>query len=111
MCAGTVTVIDPAHPLYEQTFKLSGLATLPGNVRHCHVELYPGRYIYVPLASTDRKYFEPPAKSILTADAIVELLTLFQTVSAGAQEANHGADSQSRTVAKSAKRRARQRRQ
>src|SRR5262245_23614796 len=38
-CEGQVTVTDPCHPLYGRTLKLSGLARLPGHVRHCQVEV------------------------------------------------------------------------
>ena len=34
-CEGQVTVTDPCHLLYGRTLKLSGLARLPGHVRHC----------------------------------------------------------------------------
>jgi hypothetical protein len=73
--------MDAAHPLFGKTFKLSGLATLPGNVRHCHVEIRSGHYGYIAIASTNLATGVVPARTLLTPEAISDLVTLFQTVS------------------------------
>jgi hypothetical protein len=74
-------VTDPTHPLFGKCFQLSGLATLPGNVRHCHVEIRSGQYGYVALASTNLATGVPPSRTVLTPEAITDLVTLFQSVS------------------------------
>lgn len=112
VCAGEVTVTDPAHPLFGRVLKLSGLATLPGHVRHCHVETRAGCYGYVPVASTNRatNVARRPPESVLTAEAIADLLTLFEAESIS-REPEHERHRKSRTVAKPAGRRAGRRRQ
>ena len=81
VCAGEIEVVDPTHPLFGKRFQLSGLATLPGNVRYCHVDLGTGQYGYVAIASTSRATGLQPAGTILTPEAITDLLTLYRTVS------------------------------
>jgi len=111
VCAGEITVTDPTHPLFGKAFKLSGLATLPGHVRHCHVEIRSGCYGYVPVASTnlsDVPVFRSP-KSILTKEAIADLLTLFQSASTPGRSKREP-HSKSKPVAKPAGRRAKRRR-
>jgi hypothetical protein len=103
VCAGEVTVTDLRHPLFGKTFKLSGLATLPGHVRHCHVEIRPGCYGYVAVASTnlaDTTGDQSP-ESVLTEEAIANLLTLFQSVSSSGKRKREPR-SKSKSVAKPA---------
>jgi hypothetical protein len=84
-------VTDPTHPLFGKSYPLSGLATLPGNVRHCHVEIRSGQYGYVAIASTNMATGIPPSRTLLTPDAITDLVTLFQSVSRQkrSKNANH----------------------
>jgi hypothetical protein len=82
-CEGQVTVTDPCHPLYGRTLKLSGLARLPGHVRHCQVEVLPGRIGFVPVRCTDLSTEPRPEPTVLTPAAIEELVAAFQAIRAG----------------------------
>ena len=82
-CEGHVTVTDPCHPLYGKTLKLAGLANLPGHVRHCQVELRPGQYGFIPVTCTNLNTCPRHEPTVLTSDAIEELVTTFQAVSPG----------------------------
>jgi len=110
VCAGEITVTDPRHPLFGKTFKLSGLATLPGRVRHCHVEIRSGCYGFMAIASTNLAAapFLRSYESVLTREAIDDLVTLFQSVSTP-RRCKREPHSQSKSVAKSARRRAKRR--
>src|SRR5512135_1767197 len=79
-CEGQVTVTDPCHPLYGRTLKLSGLARLPGHVRHCQVEVFPGRIAYIPVACTDLSTEPRPEPTVLTVPAVEALVAAFQAV-------------------------------
>jgi hypothetical protein len=79
-CEGHVTVNDPSHPLYGRTLKLSGLACLPGHIRHCQVEVLPGQIAYIPVASTDLSTEPRPEPTVLTLAALEELVASFQAV-------------------------------
>jgi hypothetical protein len=92
-CEGQVTVTDPCHPLYGRTLKLSGLARLPGHVRHCQVEVLPGRIAYIPVACTDLSTEPRPEPTVLTLAAIEELVAAFQATCSG-RRSNHAAHPQ-----------------
>jgi hypothetical protein len=79
-CEGQVTVTDPTHPLYGRTLTLAGLARLPGHVRHCQVEILPGQYGYVPVASTNLQTTPRPEPTVLTLTAVEELVASFQVL-------------------------------
>ena len=87
-CEGQVTVTDPCHPLYGRTLKLSGLACLPGHVRHCQVEIVPGQIGFVPVRCTDLSTEPRPEPTILTPVAIEELVAAFQAMRL-ARRCNH----------------------
>ena len=78
VCDGQVTVTDPGHPLFGRVLKLSGFACLPGHVRHCQVEIFPDRFTYIPVRSTNLSQEPRPAPTLLTASAIAELAAIFQ---------------------------------
>jgi hypothetical protein len=90
-CEGQVTVTDPGHPLFGKTFRLSGLARLPGHVRHCQVEVLPGLIAYIPVVSTDLCSEPRPEPTVLTVAAVEALLAAFQAVRSG-RRSNHAAD-------------------
>ena len=69
-CEGQVTVTDPSHPLYRRVLKLAGLASLPGHIRYCQVEILPDRYGYVPLSCTDLSTKPRPEPTLLTVTAL-----------------------------------------
>ena len=79
-CEGQVTVTDPGHPLYRRVLKLAGLASLPGHIRHCHVEIFPEQYGYVPVACTDLATEPRPEPTLLTVPALEELVATFQAL-------------------------------
>ena len=79
-CEGQVTVTDPCHPLYGRTLTLSGIAVLPGRVRHCQVEILPGQIAYVPVACTNLSTEPRPQTTVLTAATVEELVAAFQAV-------------------------------
>jgi hypothetical protein len=64
--APVIAVTDPCHPLYGRTLKLSGLTRLPGHVRHCQVEVLPGRIGFVPVCCTNLSTEPRPEPTILT---------------------------------------------
>ena len=74
-------VTDPCHPLFGGVFKLTGLARLPGHVRHCQVEIFPGRFGYVPVASTNLGRNPPELRAVLSQAAIEQFVAIFQAVS------------------------------
>ena len=90
-CEGKVTVTDPGHPLFGKTFMLSGLARLPGHVRHCQVEVLPGLIAYIPVACTDLSAEPRPEPTVLTVAALEALLAAFEAVRSG-RRSNHAAD-------------------
>jgi hypothetical protein len=90
-CEGQVTVTDPGHPLFGKTFKLSGLARLPGHVRHCQVEVLPDLIAYIPVACTDLSAEPRPEPTVLTVVAVEALLAAFQAVRSG-RRGDHEAD-------------------
>jgi len=108
VCEGHVTVTDPGHPLYGRSLKLTGLAQLPGHIRHCQVEIAPGQFSYVPVSSTDRCTQPCLEPTVLTAAAIADLVALFQAMPA-ARRKNHAIDNQSRHLDPTARRRPRDR--
>ena len=112
VCAGEVTVTDPTHPLFGKTLRLSGLATLPGHVRHCHVEVRPGYYVYVPVASTDHASFPDfdSPKSVLTKQAILDLVATFESAST-LKRSKRERRAKSKPVAKPKRRRSKRGRQ
>ena len=79
-CEGRVAVTDPTHPLFGQEFRLLGLARLPGHVRHCQVEILPGQYGFIPVASTSLRTEPRPAPTILTLISIADLVATFQAL-------------------------------
>jgi hypothetical protein len=70
LCEGEVTVTDPSHPLFAKTFKLVNVAVVPGHVRQCHVELFPGVYGRIPVSSTNLSAVPRPEPTILTLPAL-----------------------------------------
>jgi hypothetical protein len=50
----TITVIDPTHPLFGQTFRLIQTEDRADRGHCCLIELEWGPHIYVPLAVTDQ---------------------------------------------------------
>src|SRR5512135_1006211 len=107
-CEGQVTVTDPCHPLYGRTLKLSGLARLPGHVRHCQAEILPGRIVYIPVTSTDLSNEPRPEPTVLTVAAIEELVAAFQATRSG-RRSNHAAHPQPARLGAPAPERARRR--
>ncbi len=73
-------VTDPSHPLFGRVFQLVGLARLPGHVRHCQVEIFPGRFGYVPVASTNLGGNPPELRAVLSQTAIEQFVATFQAV-------------------------------
>src|SRR5690242_12877496 len=70
---------------------LSGLARLPGHVRHCQVEVLPDLIAYIPVASTDLSTEPRPEPTVLTVAAVEALLATFQAVRSG-RRGDHAAD-------------------
>ena len=95
-CEGQVTVTDPCHPLYGRTLKLSGLARLPGHVRHCQVEVLPGQIATSRSRCTDLSTEPRPEPTVLTLAAIEELVAAFQAVRVG-RRCNHATRAQPST--------------
>lgn len=96
-CEGQVTVTDPRHPLFDKTFKLAGMARLPGHVKHCQVEIRPGQYGYIPVSSTNLSTAPFRAETLLTAESVQDLVAMFQTLP-GARRAKHATKGKSRGV-------------
>jgi hypothetical protein len=107
-CEGQVTVTDPGHPLFGRIFKLSGIARLPGHVRHCQVEVLPGLVAYIPVASTDLSTEPRPEPTVLTVAAVEALVAAFQAVSTG-RRGNHAPGTKPASLGTPAQRRTRHR--
>ena len=71
---------DPTHPLFGRVLRLTGLAYLPGHVRHCQVELLPDQFSYVPVASTSLAAATAPLPTLLTVAAVEELVATFHAM-------------------------------
>jgi hypothetical protein len=76
----TVTIVDPAHILFGQTFRLLGVVNRTYVGRCCVIERDSGRQ-YVPLAATDRS---PEPLAIfplpLSISAIQQLLAVYARI-------------------------------
>jgi hypothetical protein len=79
-CDGEITVTDPKHPLFPRRLKLAGIAKPPGCARQCQVELQPGQYRYVPVASTNLSSELIAQPTLLTLDALQQLIATFQAL-------------------------------
>ena len=90
---GEITVTDPRHPLYGRTLQLNGFAFLRGHIRHCQVDIRPGRIDYVPLASTNLSSEPRPEPTVLTLAGIEELVRAFHAVRNG-RRCNHASRTQ-----------------
>ena len=104
VCEGQITVIDPRHPLFRRMLKLVSFAYLPGHIRHCQVELGPGQFTFVPVVSTDLATTPLPPPTLLTATAIVELVTAFQAMDI-ARRARHAKRDRSQRLGTTARQR------
>ena len=87
-CEGQVTVTDPTHPLFGRVLTLFGAARLPGHVRYCHVEVLPGQYGYVAVASTNLSTRLRPEPTVLTLRSLEELVATFQALPAARRRKN-----------------------
>jgi hypothetical protein len=103
LCEGEVTVTDPCHPLFQRTFKLVNVAVVPGHVRQCQVELFPGIYGRIPVSSTNLSAVPRPEPTVLTLPALEELVACFLAQPV-ARRARHATDRQSKRVGSSVQR-------
>jgi len=104
-CDGQITVTDPTHPLFGRNLKLAGMARLPGHVRQCQVEVQPGQYGYVPVASTDLSTEPTRERTLLTVSGIQDLVAIFQALPT-VRRTNHATGHKSRRVESSTAKRA-----
>jgi hypothetical protein len=74
-------------------------------VRHCQVEILPGQYGYVPVASTSLDTDPRPEPTLLTRSALEELVAAFQAA-CGTRRAMHGTKRKSSGLGSAAGRRA-----
>ena len=79
-CGTVIEVTDPTHPLFGRQCKLLSVTRSPDSVRHCCLEVAPDRLRYVPLASTSLNCSPRPEPTILTLDAVAELLQACKTL-------------------------------
>ncbi len=96
-CEGQITITDPAHPLFGRVLRLAGIAYLPGHARHCQGELLPGQFGYIPVACTDQSPAPRPEPTVLTRDAVAELVAAFQAIPTARRD-KHGKRTQSTRV-------------
>ena len=78
---GEVSITDPCHPLFGRSFKLVGIACVPGHIRQCQVELFPGVYGRIPVAATNLSTVRRPKPTVLTLPGLEELVACFQALS------------------------------
>ena len=74
---GEVSITDPCHPLFGRSFKLVGIACVPGHIRQCQVELFPGVYGRIPVAATNLSTVRRPKPTVLTLPGLEELVACF----------------------------------
>jgi hypothetical protein len=73
-----VTVIDPRHPLYGQTFRLVQVENRPDHGQCCLVEREWGQNSYIPLDFTDKSETRLASSSIpLSIEAIRQLVSTY----------------------------------
>src|SRR5581483_7492482 len=89
-----ITVTDPTHPLFGRTLKLIQITTFSARGRCCWVELLPQVSASIPLACTDLATEPRPQPTLLTLQAIEQLVAVFQAT-AVAGRASHEKDPQS----------------
>ncbi len=89
ICAGYITVADPAHPLYGKRLQLFGLANLPSHIRSCQVEITPDLIGHVAIASTNLGFTPIENPTILTALSARELLKMLETLSPKTRRSSH----------------------
>ena len=106
VCEGEVTVTDPRHPLFGREFKLAGLACVPGHVRHCRVQIMPGIYGLIPVASTDLCATPRPEPTVLTLPALEEMVACVLALPVARRKC-HATNRQSKRVGSSGQRPAR----
>lgn len=99
-------VTDPTHPLFGKNLKLAGIASLPGHVRHCQVEIAPGQYGHIPVASTNLFTGPRPAPTVLTLTSIQDFVATFLALPT-ARRGKHATSHKSRRVGPSVAERAR----
>ena len=104
-CEGRVTVNDPTHPLFGRVLTLAGFAYLPGHVQHAQVEIAPGHFSYIPIACTDLSREPRSTPTVVTANAVAELIAAFQAMRI-ARRAKHAEHNQSQRVEATARQRA-----
>ncbi len=84
---GTVTVIDPRHPLYGRTLPLINIANRQHVGRCCIVWLHDGCDQHVPLAATDRAPEPPTIFPVpLCLTSVQQLVTRWEHLMAQAVE-------------------------
>jgi hypothetical protein len=86
----TVTVVDPRHPLYDQTFPLLHLTNARNLIPCCVVRLTPSVERLIPIAATDLAP-TPPAgfPSPLDLSSLERLITTFHAIQAALAEEEH----------------------
>src|ERR1700676_3765596 len=75
-----ITITDPAHPLFGQTLKLVFCTVAPQHADRCLVEVFPHYTAWIPLRCTERAAEPGPQPTVLTAQAIAELVATFQAI-------------------------------
>lgn len=90
----TVTVIDPRHPLYGQTFRLVQVEDRPDHGQCCLVEREWGQNSYIPLDVTDKSETRWVSSSIpLSIEAIRQLVSTYIRLTDGDQnDSTHTTD-------------------
>jgi hypothetical protein len=84
---GTITVTNPAHPLYQRTLPLVGITNKPRLGQVCVVWLYAGVERVVPIGATNLSSGQvPPSRCRLSVGSVQELLTVVASLAISSQE-------------------------
>lgn len=71
-----VNVIDPTHPLFNQSFRISEWKNSPGNLGFVFVEYRHSTRLYIPIDATDLGFVPPASVTKLTYESIQALINL-----------------------------------
>jgi len=86
----TVTIVDPRHPLYDQTFPLLYLTNARNLIQCCVVRLTPSVERLIPITATDLVPAPPVVfPSPVDLSSLQRLITTFRSIQAAIAEEEH----------------------
>jgi hypothetical protein len=71
-----VKIVDPTHPLFNQSFNVLEWRNSPGNLGYVFVEYKHLTRLYIPIDATDLGFIPPTSVTKLTYESIQALINL-----------------------------------